>query len=489
MKYQLSLEELMDFFCESSHEGFSWQEIERLEQRIGVKLPKIYRGFLLHYGRDPVNTYFNQLQEPEEILTSYSIIEESLEECDYPEEEYQQMKTGEIEPKDWEINQLLWCLPEMRWGEITENYLLIWFENQGVWSAGYRMSDLLSGNPDPPVYMSTEDDFITYQKCAENTEIFLQIMLMEAAYGWNDGARLIGQEEIDAALTKAQIDPVCLKQSNRILSNGAVLGTCLDTEQEILYFYWGKEDIQELYTANRTAPKSQKSPNCSQSGAGYAPLEIKKPERRPLNCGPYRPELEAFQKQDLGMKRPKPASGIALHPLIARLVQNLFHRGLDEPATAYDWSRDLARVKVLKLELTYHVARLIKEDCVYIYPPGEHSPPEPYYFDLDDWSIIRRMTNLQTLLIDEILIEDPAFWSGLGELPNLTTLRIQNTQVLNFQFLPACKNLRVLSLYRTNFSDCRLLSGLSHLVELDLRFCPLIEKEALNSLSLKSIWI
>ena len=49
-KYNLSVHELMDFFCEQEYEGFTEQEIRAVEHRIGVKLPPAYRSFLLKYG-------------------------------------------------------------------------------------------------------------------------------------------------------------------------------------------------------------------------------------------------------------------------------------------------------------------------------------------------------------------------------------------------------------------------------------------------------
>lgn len=49
-KYNLSVHELMDFFCEQKYEGFTEQEIRAVEHRIGVKLPPAYRSFLLKYG-------------------------------------------------------------------------------------------------------------------------------------------------------------------------------------------------------------------------------------------------------------------------------------------------------------------------------------------------------------------------------------------------------------------------------------------------------
>lgn len=88
---------------------------------------------------------------------------------------------------------------------------------------------------------------------------------------------------------------------------------------------------------------------------------------------------------------------------------------------------------------------------------AEQFPPEPYYYDLQGWSAIGCMENLRELRICEICVED-------------------------FSFLTECKNLRTLSLYNTNFTDCRLLLKLPELKYVDLRSCRLIHKEALKKL-------
>ena len=93
----------------------------------------------------------------------------------------------------------------------------------------------------------------------------------------------------------------------------------------------------------------------------------------------------------------------------------------------------------------------------YLRAPEEHFPPEPYYYDLQGWSVIGRMENLRELRICEICVED-------------------------FSFLTECKNLRTLSLYNTNFTDCRLLLKLPKLKYIDLRSCRLIHKEVLKKL-------
>lgn len=184
---------------------------------------------------------------------------------------------------------------------------------------------------------------------------------------------------------------------------------------------------------------------------------------------PYWLQLDFWQKADLGVDRDPPPDGIALHPFIALGVEEVFHH---IPATAYDWSRDLERIKTLKLVPTEKNIRgwnvsILKSDLrkskekgsrkVIIESPCEEFPPDPYYFDLHDWSAISRMPNLTTLMIEEVCVDD-------------------------FSFLASCQNVRKLSLRNTNFTDCRLLLELKNLQSVDLRLCHLTHTEALEHL-------
>ncbi len=45
IKYNLTLHELMDFLYGQDYEGFTEQEIQAVEHKIGVKLPTAYRNF------------------------------------------------------------------------------------------------------------------------------------------------------------------------------------------------------------------------------------------------------------------------------------------------------------------------------------------------------------------------------------------------------------------------------------------------------------
>lgn len=476
MQYDPSLSDLMDFFCEGEHHGFPEGGIQGAETRLGMALPPVYRAFLKTYGMDDINFHFNQLEYPGTICTTYEILEKEFGEdiktwdC-FPELEKAVKEGREAEYADNPLFRL-WRLPKERWGEVTDNYLIIWYENQGVWSAGYRVRDLLDENPDPPVYISTDDDYVTYQKWMDNTEDFLREMLRQAAYGWHDGQRFTKEDEIQTALSVAGIDPARFRIPYRV-------SFALSEDGETLYAYWQGAEFQELLTANRH--KAVRKLTSTERRTLTVPV-LQKDKYKPDSKGPFRPALESWQKRDLGMDRPKPENGLPLHPLVSLVM---FQASGRLPSTAYDWQKAAAKIKHLKLELNNRSALRYDGDLVYIRPLDEHFPPAPCYYDLSDWSMIGKMENLQSLYIDSILVDDPNLWPLLTKLPKLQNLRIQNTQVGDFSFLPHCKELKSVSFYNTDFSDCRLLLELPKLQEADIRFCPLIHWGVLNSASIK----
>ena len=445
LKYNLSLSELMDFFCDKEHLGFPLEEIEAAENRFGILLPKTYRDFLLTYGKDAVNTHHNMLMEPQKIDSSYEIIQEALK-YDW-EPEFQEAAEQGLEAEYAQNPYFqLWKLPVECWETISEDYILIWYENQGVWSAGYRRKDLLNGVSNPPIYISTNDDYVTYKKCADNTEMFLIEMLYDAAYGWHDGERITGQAEIEHVLSERGID---LKRLQAPSENG----TCFDGER--LYFFNESGSCAELRIANRTLPEFQAS-SCTNQQLVLVSEKPLLTEYRP-KYGPRHLILPP-KMQDLVEKRPNSHDGTPLHPLIAQLIQESFDHW---PATAYDWNKDIARIKTLMIKPRNDIMQVTDEKIILIPPSKEYSRlPAPYYFDIHNWTVIGKMTKLQTLVIHDIYIDD-------------------------FSFLKTCKNLKRLDLYNTNFSDCRLLSELTNLKEADLRFCPLEYVETLQNLPAK----
>ncbi len=438
IEYNLSLSKFMDFFCVENHEGFLPDEIDAAEDRLGVKLPDAYREFLLAYGKDEVNYHFNQLEEPENIYSSYELIQMELEDR---EDEFREAEENGTEDEYADDPYfMLWKLPEKRWCEVTEEYILIWHENQGVWSAGYLKADLLNKTGNPPVYISTNDDYITYSKCADDTEDFLTEMLRQAAYGWKVGGRVTKSDEIGSILADAGIDRELLKSGN---------GSCLC--EDCLYFYSEFDDCEELMTANRTYPKTEMR---YKAAVEFSPVKKYEPQYGPRRLTWLPGSIPSFFTP-----KAKPGNGIPLNPVIFEQLEKTFNH---KPSTAYDLNKDISRIK----SLTININDNRSDDFIYInfivYTNycEDYRLPAPYYYDINDWSAIGLMTNLKDLVIQHLFIND-------------------------FSFLKKCKNLRSLSLYNTNFSDCRIIGELPNLKTADLRFCPLENTDVLQNLTAK----
>ena len=216
--------------------------------------------------------------------------------------------------------------------------------------------------------------------------------------------------------------------------------------------YKDKEALERSFRRNkeRTVYKAADAVLTELFYEGINPEDIRLPR-------PYRLKMPGNAMSDLGMYRTPPTDGILIHPLIALAIRQ--GSGGRLPSTAWDWGRKLKQVKELQLVLSEKTVQSWEDEarCAYLRAPDEHFPPEPYYYDLRGWAVIGGMENLRELRISEICVED-------------------------FSFLAQCKNLRTLSLYNTNFTDCRLLKELPKLRYVDLRYCRLIHKEVLKKL-------
>lgn len=74
--------------------GFSENEIIRAEQNIGVTLPSNYRNYLIQYGLAKINYAYNYLVKPENIKTTYQLIQQDIQKN--WENEFLKAKTLEI---------------------------------------------------------------------------------------------------------------------------------------------------------------------------------------------------------------------------------------------------------------------------------------------------------------------------------------------------------------------------------------------------------
>ncbi|MDE6365444.1 MAG: hypothetical protein K2L86_14475, partial [Lachnospiraceae bacterium] len=182
--------------------------------------------------------------------------------------------------------------------------------------------------------------------------------------------------------------------------------------------------------------------------------------------GVVRPQRLFLQIDDeiaLKINEEPEAGGIAVHPFLALMIQERFGK---VPATPQEWQQTLLEIKTFKLKIkNRHIRAGGSTHWIYIVPPDKHiSLQKPYYYALSDWSLIGRMCNLKNLVVEQLCIED-------------------------FSFLENCKNVETLSLYNTNFSDCRLLQKMPKLKKVDLRLCRLEYEDVLAKLQTSGIEI
>lgn len=115
-------------------EGFSEELIVSYETAAGLKLPAALREYYLTCGQAGLNRYLHEMFMPDRdakpfkqhLTFSYDYI-------------IGDMKwTEERGVGDYEELARLRALPQERWSEVVDNYLIFWSENQGCWLASRK---------------------------------------------------------------------------------------------------------------------------------------------------------------------------------------------------------------------------------------------------------------------------------------------------------------------------------------------------------------
>ncbi len=238
-KYNLTTWEMLDYLhqfeeCDFTEPftGFSEQEITAVEQKYHITFPPFYKEYMTYCGNHPINDIFNHINKPSEIMTNYEFLEEDIE--DYAKD-LQDMTKEEIDEACAEHEIYRLCqLPRDQWHTVTQEYVLTWYENQGCWNAGYLRRDLEQGIPNPPMYITTNDDFITFEKTADDTASFLNSIFFMASYEIGNGYDVSKHDDIIETLKNADIDLSITEKDG--------VNTCLDTDTNILYFCWVNQE-------------------------------------------------------------------------------------------------------------------------------------------------------------------------------------------------------------------------------------------------------
>ena len=248
-KYDLTAEELLSYLHQFEDDdfnapftGFSEDEVAAVEEKYHIKFPPFYKNYMLQYGQHPINTIHDHICPPDEIVSNYDYLSEDID--DYAEElaemDEEEAQEACAEDKIYQICQL----PQEQWHTITPEYILTWYENQGIWYAGYLRSDLEKGVANPPMYIATNDDFITFKKAADDTETFLKSIFFMASWCVEDN--VISFDDKDSAISALQSDGIAPS-----LAEKQGVNFCLDTETNILYACTVQDDFVQLLILNK----------------------------------------------------------------------------------------------------------------------------------------------------------------------------------------------------------------------------------------------
>lgn len=131
----------------------SWEQINKTEIKLKVNLPRVLRRYYHECGDFDINHCFSDMLNLEDIDFSHNLLREMLEEDEYSENE---------------IENIL---------KETDNFLIFWTENQGVWNAGIKKEDLFLENP--PVYMTNNDDLYSWEKVTDDIDTFILLQVLD----------------------------------------------------------------------------------------------------------------------------------------------------------------------------------------------------------------------------------------------------------------------------------------------------------------------
>ena len=197
----------------------SWEEINKTEIRLKTNFPKVLRRYYHECGDLEINSCFSSILNLDEIGFSHTWEREFLE---------------DDEVSNDEIEKAL---------EKTDNFLIFWTENQGVWNAGIKKEDLALENP--PVYMTTNDDLYSWEKVTDDIDTFIILQVLDNLQSSGFYFLTFDSEEIDSLLLDKKISKdELLKNPFKIKDRNLKFPVYLnyDYEGDKIYIFQMKDD-------------------------------------------------------------------------------------------------------------------------------------------------------------------------------------------------------------------------------------------------------
>lgn len=197
----------------------SWEEINKTEIRLKTNFPKVLRRYYHECGDLDINSCFSSILNLDEIGFSHTWEREALKDDGVSNDE---------------IEKAL---------EKTDNFLIFWTENQGVWNAGIKKEDLSLENP--PVYMTTNDDLYSWEKVTDDIDTFIILQVLDNLQSSGFYFLTFDSEEIDSLLLDKKISKdELLKNPFKIKDRNIKFPTYsyYDYEGDKIYIFQMKDD-------------------------------------------------------------------------------------------------------------------------------------------------------------------------------------------------------------------------------------------------------
>ena len=197
----------------------SWEDINKTEIKLKINFPKVLRRYYHECGDLEINSCFSSILNLDEIGFSHTWEREALED--------DEVSNDEIEKA---LKQ-------------TDNFLIFWTENQGVWNAGIKKEDLSLENP--PVYMTTNDDLYSWKKITDDIDTFIILQVLDNLQSSGFYFLTFDSEEIDSLLLDKKISKdELLKNPLKIKDRNIKFPTYsyYDYEGDKIYIFKVKDD-------------------------------------------------------------------------------------------------------------------------------------------------------------------------------------------------------------------------------------------------------
>lgn len=214
----------------------SWEEINRTEIRLKANFPKVLRRYYHECGDLDINSCFSSILNLDEIGFSHTWKRETLEDDG--------ISNDEIEKA---LKQ-------------TDNFLIFWTENQGVWNAGIKKEDLALENP--PVYMTTNDDLYSWEKVTDDIDTFIILQILDNLESSGFYFLTFDSEEIDFLLLDKKIskdellkNPFEIKERNLKFPTYSIY----DYEGDKIYIFQVKDNKFEKYLLIKPSVKKDET--------------------------------------------------------------------------------------------------------------------------------------------------------------------------------------------------------------------------------------